>query len=122
MQSQRHIMGVKWYMIRPPRETTKLSDLPSLNAIRCLQHYGVTFLVLEALHLSTETFTGGPDPSCCRLETFTGSSAQELAPAGIEEDTGLSLSACRFACLDCSLRRSLRLQPSVGQEQQIVSK
>jgi len=122
MQSQRRILGVKWYdkiTNAAIKETTELTDLPSLIADRRHSLFGhICRLprdtpVSQALHLSIDASTGTPP------------AADWKRPLGrprrtwlqqVEEDLGLPISACQFATLDRSLWRSLR--PSAGQAQQ----
>ena len=69
MQSQRHILGVKWYdkiANTAIKKTTGLTDLPSLIADRRHSLFGHICQLSrdtpasQALHLSIDAFTGTP--------------------------------------------------------------
>jgi len=108
MQSQRRILGVKWYdqiTNTAIKETTRLTDLPSLIADQSHSLFGhICRLsrdtpVSQALHLSIDAFTGTPPatdwkrpPGCPRRTSFQQ----------VKEDMGLPTSACQFATLDRS--------------------
>ena len=95
------------------KETTGLTDLPSLIADR--RHSLFIHIcrlsrdtpVSQALRLSIDAFTGTPATDWKRPRRTW---LQQV------EDMGLPISACQFTTLDRSLWRSLR--PSVGRAQQ----
>jgi len=121
------ILGVKWYdkiTNAAIKETTGLTDLPSLIADRrhslwshlpIIQGY-TCFTSIYQLMPSFSFFTGTPPtidwkgPPGRPRRTWV----QQM-----EDNMGQPISACHFATLDRSLWRSLR--PSSGQAQQWVS-
>ena len=107
-------MGVKRYdMVTNAviKGTTKLPDLPSLIADRRHSIFGHICRLprntpaSQALHLSIDAFTGTPPAADSRRPPGRPRKAWLQQ---VEEDTGLSVSACQFASLDRSLWGSLQ--------------
>ena len=122
MQSQRPILGVKWYdkiTNAAIKETTGLTDLPSLIADRHQSLFGHICRLSrdtplsQALHLSIDAFTSTPPAADWK---HPPDHLRRTWLQQVEEDMGLPISACHFATMDRLLWRSLR--PSAGQAQQ----
>jgi len=93
------------------KETTRLTDLPSLIADRRHSLYGYICRLSrdtpasQSLHLSIDAFTGTPPAAGWKRPP---GHPRRTWLQQVEEDMGLPISVCQFATLDHSLWRWLR--------------